>query len=44
MTDAATTADARQRLPKTELFALVTEINFELVQEALKQPTPCPTE
>jgi hypothetical protein len=43
MTDAADTAEARQRLPKTDLFALVTEIEFELMQEALRQPPSCPT-
>jgi hypothetical protein len=36
-TDAATTAEARKALPKTELFGLVKEITFELVQEARRK-------
>jgi len=33
MTDAADTTEARKRLPTSRLFALVTEIEFDLAQE-----------
>jgi len=33
MTDAADSPEARRRLPQTPLFALVTEIEFALIQE-----------
>jgi hypothetical protein len=39
MTDAATTAEARKRLPRTPLFSLVSEIELELAAEELKNKT-----
>jgi hypothetical protein len=38
MTDAADSPEARKRLPKTELFQMVTEIEFDLVREAREKP------
>ena len=39
MTDAATTTEARQRLPQTELFDLVKTIEFALAAEDLERKT-----
>jgi hypothetical protein len=39
MVEAADTAEARKRLPKTPLFALVDQIAFELVEEERKKKT-----